>query len=169
MTIDRLYRLIAMIPGPGVSTCWVRKRNPADRGHWKLRIDGHSISARRWVWLHFLKRPIPPKGLISSACGNSACVNPEHLLCVSGGDVMSENRLRERAWCAHRNPKRKVTWAVVRRIRANRAKGVPALMADSGLGRLAVVRILRGQTWAVSENPLDTRTNPEATRSKPRK
>jgi len=49
----------------------------------QFRAGSTGISARRWAYHNYCKRPIPTGGIVTSRCGNLGCVNPKHLVAVS--------------------------------------------------------------------------------------
>lgn len=44
-----------------------------------LRICGKQCSAAGVAWTTFAELPLPVEGELTSACGETACVNPAHL------------------------------------------------------------------------------------------
>lgn len=68
-----VYDWVAMTPG---STCWWWTGSHDDRAG---RPRWRHTSARRVVWL-LVNGPVPDGATITNSCGNTACVNPDHLL-----------------------------------------------------------------------------------------
>jgi len=62
---------------PSESGCWLW-RNPTKLGYGQFWSGGTNHIAHRWSYQHFVG-PIPAGLVILHTCGNSACVNPDHL------------------------------------------------------------------------------------------
>jgi hypothetical protein len=72
-TLKAMVRL-----GKTPDDCWQWLGAVDDAGYGKKEFHGKTIVAGRWMWEQ-LFGPIPPEVVISYACGNRACVNPNHL------------------------------------------------------------------------------------------
>jgi hypothetical protein len=68
----------------GLTECWLWTSWCCEDGVPRFRVerDKHQIQAKRFLWERILNYTIPAGYVMTSTCGNSKCVNPNHLACV---------------------------------------------------------------------------------------
>lgn len=71
-----LKPLVKLGRSPGDCWTWLGNTDPA--GVAIKQFAGKSMPARRWMWMQ-LFGPIPDGFIVTTTCGDKACVNPHHL------------------------------------------------------------------------------------------
>lgn len=118
-------RFWAMVDkGPHPLGCWLYRGFIKWDGYGWLCRDRRYMTAHRYAWI--LKHGEPQKGLsIRHKCDVAACCNPDHLELGTHKDNMRDMHARERAAYGERNPKAKLTYAMVEEGRRLHATGMP--------------------------------------------
>jgi hypothetical protein len=121
-----------------------------------------TLSAHRVIWQLFYGA-IPSGMCVCHHCDNPACCNPDHLFLGTRSDNNKDMFAKGRArpgpkTKGYRRPEvsgersgaSKLSWAQVRSMRADYARGgvsAVALGKKYGIGRTAAANILSGATW----------------------
>lgn len=119
--------------------------------------------AARWSWAHIARKPISRKVIVTQACGNLKCVNPEHLRAITyrrhhldrfragflnvpagRGVLLHKARMGER----FRANNSKLDAEKVRYIRSQpKERSAADIGREVGVKRSAVERVRKGTTW----------------------
>lgn len=144
---------------PLLGPCWLWTGflDKHHRGHLRLgrAIEGQESSARASWIVHF--GTIPDGKMILHHCDNGQCVRPSHLHVGNQKMNMEEKISRRRHHLqghgelvsGDKNPNSRLTWEIVKDIRARSAKGE----SGSDLAKLYAVtkeniyRIVHGRAW----------------------
>lgn len=139
------------IPEPN-SGCWLWLGDVNGWGYGRLGAARRERQAHRLSYRAFVGDI--PKGLaILHRCDTRCCVNPQHLRpgtrLQNMQDAVAKDRMArqrgERAGMA------KLTWAMVREIRANPNARISAIASRYGVSRRAISLVLEGKTWTESK------------------
>lgn len=139
--------------------CWMWMQGKGSCGYPQAQIKGHGQKlVRRWVMEQKLGRPLFPRELVASRCGERLCCNPEHLKLTNYSEVQSHawksgarqptslNAQREKA---AKSGFTRLNWEIVGEIRSRLAAGetTTAVAAAFGVHVSHVKRIRRGDAW----------------------
>jgi hypothetical protein len=82
-------------------------------------------------------------------CHNRACVNPAHLQSGTRAQNMADMVESGRSLRGERQPRHRLTWAMVRDARERHAQGVSArqLALECGISERTMRQCLNGETW----------------------
>lgn len=121
-------------PGPLATPCRISQRRIDRCGYTQVWIDGRRVCTHVVEWER-LNGPKPPGHDLHHLCENRRCANPEHL------------ELLDRTEHVQRHAK--LTWPIVRHIRAELAKGVSqqTLGEIYGVTQAHISRIGAGERW----------------------
>lgn len=121
--------------------CWEWNGGKSTKGYGRFSLGGRLVTASR-VSFELANGPLGDAEA-RHTCDNPPCVNSAHLIAGTHRENMADMVRRERA------PRRKLTVAQVREIRAHRADGVPviALAAQYGVTPSNVSQIVHRRTW----------------------
>lgn len=136
--------------------CWIWFGAKDPKGYGRIGAGGRKgkdIFAHRLSYqIH--KGEIPEGMLVCHKCDTPACVNPEHLFLGTQTDNMrdcvNKNRLNPFKPKGELNPKAKLTWDTVRRIRKEYSgveKGFFEIAKVYGVSDCTISSILRMKTW----------------------
>lgn len=113
---------------------------------------GRKWFAHRVSWLlHY--GPIPDGMFVCHHCDNPGCVRPDHLFLGTPADNMADKKRKGRDYApgspGERNPKAKLTEAMVRRIHALASGGMTQVQVGAimGVTQTTVGCIMLGHTW----------------------
>ena len=129
---------------------WTAARQPA--GYGAFGAQSRNYGAHRWQWERH-NGPIPNGMMVMHRCDNPACVRPEHLFLGTQTDnmrdKMAKGRHRYHVFQGEDHGRAKVTNEDVQAIRRLYAEGIsgPELSRRYGLGRTAIYKIIRRQSW----------------------
>jgi len=153
------------IPEPN-SGCWIWTGYLDRYGYGVYCTGSYKAKTRRHIKAHRLSYelfcgPIPEDHLVCHKCDNPCCVNPDHLFVGTWRDnvedMMTKGRhvIGGKPHRGEKNGKAKLTAADVDFIRRSHVphirKGEGStsnLAARFGVGRTAIQRIVRGQSWS---------------------
>ncbi len=143
---------------PDGDGCWLWSGQLGTRlyGQMTLTAAGRrtTISAHRASWL--LHRGDIPDGLcVCHRCDTPKCVNPEHLFLGTHAENMQDAKAKGRKYngtqrvAPQNSSNAKLTWEIVRKLRAEYKKGDSVREIARGLGvhPVQVWAILRGKHW----------------------
>jgi hypothetical protein len=93
--------------------------------------------------------PIPEGMFVLHGCDTKACANPDHLYLGDHKQNMADAAAHGRMARAEQSGPAKLTWEVVRRIRAEAGNGESqrAIGARVGLSQSNISAILSGKSW----------------------
>lgn len=142
----------------GEGGCW-NFTGKLYKGYGRMVVNGKSWYAHRLAYTAF-RGPIPPLMAVGQRCGNHRCVNPAHLILLTGKQCIAravkgrsrasglKQSLRMRG---ERNGAAKLTWEAVRLIReaASRGADVWALAHEYSVSTDTIVKVIRNQSWKV--------------------
>lgn len=142
--------------------CWVWRglRYPTQYGRFKKQGGAHRLA-------YELERgPVPTGYVVCHKCDNRSCVNPEHLFVGTYADNIRDASAKGRTSVGERSPRARLTWQIVRNMRARYAAGetAPTLAKEYGVLPSSVWRIVRGDGWP--ERGLDIKAMRARTRSR---
>lgn len=80
-------RFWAFVPDRPADGCWIWQGSRMPRGYGKFAFKGESQYAHRLAYI-FAKGPIPNGLELHHTCRVTPCVNPEHLVPVTGAENM---------------------------------------------------------------------------------
>ena len=128
--------LSRVVRAEGGCWLWAGGRNGADSAGAYYDDFGRQWRAHRYAYRHVVG-PIEPGMVITHSCGNSACVNPNHLVKETLAEAMKK-----------RTGRTNVKPAQARQIRKLGADGVPqlALAKRFGVSQTTISNIIRGRT-----------------------
>lgn len=137
----------------GPDECWLWTGRPTRAGYGQLQVNGRHAYAHRFSYeLHY--GPIPPGMYVCHTCDVRNCVNPRHLWLGTHldniADAARKGKYRNRSAGVRRSvgaKRAKLSPEQVVAIRADRTSSTRELATRYGVGREAVARIRRGQTW----------------------
>lgn len=146
-------RLWARVVKSGPDECWLWMGGPTPAGYGQLQVNGRHAYAHRFSYeLHY--GPIPPGMYVCHTCDVRNCVNPRHLWLGTHldniADAARKGKYRNRSAGVRRSvgaKRAKLSPEQVVAIRADRTSSTRELATRYGVGREAVARIRRGQTW----------------------
>ncbi len=101
--------------------CWIWTGSKVPAGYGQFR-DGRRIYAHRWVYQQAYG-PIPKGAYVCHHCDNPSCVKPSHLFVGDSAANHADMVAKGRSTRHERNPRAKLTWDDVEKIRAMRAEG----------------------------------------------
>lgn len=158
-----------------VTMDWVNERCEEDGDCliWKLRVSGtnqpvycfrvdgkhYGRHVRRLVWTASGGRELRPKEVVTPSCGNSKCLNPEHLGVSTKAKILRKSMDRPDVRAAYSatgakrmRPEAKLTMEKAAQIRASDKK--PKELAEEfGVCTAMVSKIRRGVAWRDLSNP----------------
>ena len=163
-TMERLYKRRMETP----SGCWEWIGARTTAGYGELVVDGKVNYTHRLSWeLH--NGPIPAELFVLHRCDNPPCFRPDHLFLgthqINIADKMTKGRHRHGHLYGDDHPARKhpetflkygedhhnarITWAIVREIRASYATSETkaSIAKRLGLNRGTVYKIVNQQQW----------------------
>jgi hypothetical protein len=144
--------------------CWIWTLSVSGQASPRARLDGRSLTVRRWAAQQMREKPIPESWLVINYCGTDRCVNPH--CCVPLQRSKARAILHARcgidieamrlAVALARRAASKVLWAEkVQLIRDQRAASVlagapityAALGEQHGIHERTVGHLIRGDRW----------------------
>lgn len=155
--IARFWAKVDKTPGLGPGgTCWEWKGSVHPvAGYGATTLKCRGIGTHRMSWL-LCRGEIPSDLWVLHRCENPPCVNPDHLFLGTGGDnvrdMVAKGRQITRQIAGVLNPKAKLTWEMVRTIRARAAAGEIGyrLAKEYGVSTAPIYRIIKGLNWKES-------------------
>lgn len=150
-TFDKQYRKTR-------SGCWIWLRGVNAHGYGSLKVKGRTHVAHRFSYERSVG-PIPKGLLVCHACDVRKCVNPAHLFLGTHQDNKTDSVNKGRAsggrlkhpMPGEKNPRAKLTWKKVGRIRALARAGHRQIDIAKAFKTPAVTvnHIVTGRTWRV--------------------
>lgn len=113
------------------------------RGGIDIRLAAHRLAYR------FVKGEIPAGALICHTCDNPRCCNPAHLYAGTPADNSRDMVERRRTAAGVRNPRARLTYEQVQKIRSLRASGwtLTRLATEYGVHISTIGNICSGKSW----------------------
>src|ERR1035437_829036 len=108
--------------------------------------------AHRVAWEDHHQRPIPAGMFILHRYDNPPCIRADHLLLGTARDNAVDRMLKNRGGdrSGEKNGRAKLTWAIVRDVRAQAKAGKVNRMKmgrELGVTATAILKIIKGETW----------------------
>lgn len=146
--LDKLFqRFEGKFTRSGEDECWEWKAARKESGYGVMRwSDGKNIPAHRASHIFHIG-PIPEGLIVRHRCGNSACVNPKHLLLGTLEDKNQDARDRDRFARGERHPSSRLTEEDVRAILASAEHG-DILAKRFNVSSRYIGMIQRGVRWS---------------------
>lgn len=108
---------------PELGACWEWTAYRLKKGYGAFHTKGNIKElAHRMSW-QLAYGDIPEKLFVLHKCDNPSCVNPEHLFLGTNLDNMADMRIKKRSNAGEKNLMKRLTWDIVRAIRAAYATG----------------------------------------------
>lgn len=98
---------------PGANGCW-EWQGAASRGRPIVTDQGRTRNARRVAWVTANRRPLRPGKIVTSTCGNTLCLRPDHLILADSASEVQKIAVK------HRKNKNLVPAITVRALRKDR-------------------------------------------------
>jgi hypothetical protein len=137
--------------------CIVWPYRKAGRGYGSVGLGGGTAAEYRREYAHRLAYIVThgsiPNGLdVLHHCDNPPCFNPRHLFAGTNQDNRDDQRSKGRTCIGTKNGQARLTEDQVREIRTLYQKNVfrcgqTALGKKFGVHRIAIRKIVRGETW----------------------
>lgn len=130
------------------SGCWRWCAGRFSDGYAAFCLRGRTLLAHRASLLLFTeKKELTPGLVVCHSCRNKDCVNPEHLSEKTKEENNGSDRVRDGTDIGgERNPRSKLCWEAVRRIRQSQ-ESRKTLAECYGVSKSAIVSVLRNKTW----------------------
>jgi len=130
------------------SGCWRWCAGRFSDGYAAFCLRGRTLLAHRASLLLFTeKKELTPGLVVCHSCRNKDCVNPEHLCEKTKEENNGSDRVRDGTDIGgERNPRSKLCWDAVRRIRQSQ-ESRKTLAECYGVSKSAIVSVLRNKTW----------------------
>lgn len=127
---------------------WQRSRNPTGHGRVTFKGSQGYEYSHRVAW-QLVNGAIPDGFVVCHACDNPPCCNPSHLFLGTLSENCADKVAKNRQAKGNNFPFSKLNPKLVREIRALAADGLtcPEIARRIGHHRLAVRKVLTGQTW----------------------
>lgn len=130
--------------------CWIWRGTLHSNGYGAVKRRGRIFSAHRMSWM-LTRGPIPKGLFVLHLCDVPNCVNPAHLFLGTQKENMRDKtrKGRGKSPCGEGHYNSKVTWRIVRLIRAEHQKdrSYDRLAKRFQIHRQTVADIVRGKTW----------------------
>lgn len=153
--------LLARCTEDGDCWLWNHARGEAGCPKYGTRVEGEAVNVhlRRPVWQMANPGKSIGNRMVSPSCGNPTCLNPDHLVLRTKGQVLREmmarpdvRARRSVASMRHRNRNAKLDMEKARYIRSS-DKTLVQLGAELGVSLETVSRVRRGVAWQEGANP----------------
>lgn len=152
---DRYWEKVAWTEDPSDCWLWTAARDRDGYGVFTPNTK-EMIQWRAHRYAYYLMGwDMPVGSVVCHRCDNRACVNPMHLVLGSASDNNHERDERGRTSRGARHYKAKLDRARAAEIRARYRPGRPRhpgngedLMAEFGIGKSTLYRVLRRELWA---------------------
>ena len=134
--------------GPDECWPWLGASVPKGYGHIGEGGRGRMLYSHRVAYA--LEHGLVPNGLeVCHRCDNPPCCNPAHLFVGTHAENGLDMAMKGRSTIGERNPRAKLTMAIVSEIEFLVANGrTHQSIADQfGVGREAISKIARGERW----------------------
>jgi hypothetical protein len=132
---------------------WLGSRCGLRREYGQTTLRGQRMVAHRAVW-KVLGRPLPDELDLLHQCGQTLCVNPDHVRPGTHAENIREALGEHGSWSprGERHPAARLTWAQVCDIRDRYAAGArqSVLAADFGVAQPHISAIVHGRRWKVA-------------------
>lgn len=134
----------------GPNDCWEWLARKTHQGYGRFNLRGVNCQANRVAWE--LEFGAIPEGMhVLHRCDNPSCVNPSHLWLGTNADNVADRvrKGRNPRMDGERNPRQKLSFADVLKIRERFRSGEPSkrLASEYGIARGYVPQLARGVTW----------------------
>lgn len=134
----------------GANACWLWHGAVMSKGYGELNLDGRPTLAHR---LSFMLHGgiVLPGFFVCHTCDNRLCVNPRHLFLGTVAHNQADMAAKGRSANGEHHPQARLTWEMVRSIRAAAATGRTSRTIALQFGLPAngrhVRRIVAGTIW----------------------
>lgn len=143
---------------PELGNCWTWKGHVATSGYGQFNINGRDMKASRAAWILY-NGPLKREDFICHDCDNPSCVRMDHL--YKGDSKTNQQDVAKRKRRKHEAcPVAKLTWDVVRQIRAidarmhlNNTRKRQTIADRFCLSEITIRRIIGNKYWLVEDDP----------------
>jgi hypothetical protein len=131
----------------GPTDCWLWAGATQEFGYGYMNFNGKRESTHRLAW--WFAHGVMPNGVIRHTCDVPACVNPAHLLEGTQIDNVRDSVERGRLPKGTQKREARLTDAIVRLCRVERASGVSAreLATRYGVSQACINHAVSGLKW----------------------
>jgi len=129
--------------------CLIWPFSKAKFGYGRLRVDGPLQQAHRIVCERVHGPPPSPEIEAAHNCGNTSCVNPDHIRWATHTENMADKELHGTTNRGTRNGRVKLTEDNVREIkRAGKTASYRSIGRRYGVSAASIHQIFTGKSWA---------------------
>jgi hypothetical protein len=147
--VDKNGPVPAHMPHLGPCWLWTGGHTSAGYGNFRLSAEDGNDQAHRVMYL--LERGVIPDGLwVLHHCDNRPCVNPDHLFLGTRQDNSDDMVAKGRSVRGERNPRHRLTAAIVLRLRQRHQAGGASWTqwaAEYGVTATTIQQAVLGRTW----------------------
>lgn len=129
--------------------CWPWTGGTDEDGYGRFQMDGRVMFAHRWAFEIDRGVRLTPEVLVLHHCDNPPCCNPRCLFDGTHADNQADKVRKGRGASRERHGRALMTWAKVRGLRADRARGmsIKELSDKYEISNQQVSNIHLGRHW----------------------
>ena len=131
------------------TSCWLWQRSCGSEGYGQVWYEAKLHNAHRAAYIAF-NGEIPKGLIVRHTCDVRACCNPNHLEVGTYQDNTNDMLLRGREAAGEKHSSAKLTWKIVREIRATyepRRVTLRHLAEMYGVSTGLIGHIIKNRTW----------------------